>query len=419
MPSAGAQPPAVPRIEAFSVQNYRALKDVTFRDLAPFTVLLGPNGSGKSTVFDVFAFLSECFTVGLRRAWDRRNRLRELRTRGQSGPIVVELKYREASQSPLITYHVAIDEGASGPVVAQEWLRWRRQRHGQPFYFLRFADGRGEVVSGEMPDSADERVPEVLESPELFAVNTLGQFARHPRVSALRRFISGWYLSYLSSDSTRETPEAGPQERLSQTGANLANVIQHLRERHPDRFQRIVQTLVHRVPQLEGVDADLLADGRLLLQVKDAPFERPILARFVSEGTLKMLAYLTVLYDPSPPPFVGVEEPENQLHPRLLRELAEECRSAAARTQMMVTTHSPSFVNALSPDEAWVLHRDREGYAHATHVAKIDLVQRMMGQGALLGYLWTEGYFRVGDPLNPDRAIPGTPSRGVGPDDAP
>jgi len=396
---------SVARVEGLWVRNYRALENVKLSALAPLTVLLGPNGSGKSTVLDVFAFLSECFTIGLRRAWDRRNRFRELRTRGATGPIMIEMKYREAPHHPLITYHVAVDEQPSGPVVAEEWLRWKRQSYGQPFYFLRFAHGRGHVVSGEMPDQNEERVPEALDSSELFAVNTLGQHARHPRVSALRRFITGWYLSYLSIDTVRDTPEAGPQERLSLTGDNLANVVQYLSERHPDHLRRITDALIRRVPRLERVDAEMLADGRLLLQVKDAPFERPILAKFASDGTLKMLAYLLVLYDPSPPSFVAIEEPENHLHPRLLQELAEECRSAASRSQVMATTHSPAFVNGLTANEVWIMYRDRSGYSHARRASDVPLVQHMAAHGGSLGQLWMEGYFEVGDPCHPDRTV--------------
>ena len=116
--------------------------------------------------------------------------------------------------------------------------------------------------------------------------------------------------------------------------------------------------LARRVPRLESVQAKLMEDGRLLLQIKDAPFDRPILARFASDGTLKLLAYLMVLYDPNPPQLIGIEEPENHLHPRLLPELAEESREASARTQLMVTTHSPFFVNELRPEELWVLYRN-------------------------------------------------------------
>lgn len=233
----------------------------------------------------------------------------------------------------------------------------------------------------------------------MLAVNTLGQFAKHPRVSALRRFITGWYLSYLSADTTRGIPEAGPQERLSSIGDNLPNVIQYLKEQKPDQLDHILKTLSARVPRLENVEAEPMQDGRLLLQIKDAPFERPVLAKFASDGTLKMLAYLTLLYDPEPPQLIGIEEPENQLHPRLLLGLAEECRNAAARSQLLITTHSPYFVNGLRPKELWVLYRDEKGFTQAQRAYEMEGVKEFMENGAQLGHLWMEGYFSFGDPL--------------------
>ncbi|WP_446340528.1 AAA family ATPase [Coleofasciculus chthonoplastes] len=391
--------PAIPRIEQLRVKNYRALHDLELKNITPLTVFLGPNGSGKSTIFDIFAFLSECFQFGLRRAWDRRGRFRELRTRGAEGPISFELKYREQPKAPIITYYLAIDEDNRGPYVAQESLQWRREQQGTPFQFLNFKQGIGEVISGEMPEKEDKRIPQQLDSPDILAVNTLGQFASNPRVSALRRFISGWYLSYLTADHTRSTPEAGPQERLSETGDNLPNVIQYLKEQYPERLDQILTTITHRIPRLESIDAEMMQDGRLLLQVKDAPFQRPILAKFASDGTLKMFAYLTVLYDPDPPKLIGIEEPENHLHPRLLPELAEECRTASGQSQLMVTTHSPYFVDALRPEELWVLYRDQDGFTQAKRAADMRGIPEFMAEGATLGNLWMEGYFEFGDPL--------------------
>ncbi|MFW6108416.1 MAG: AAA family ATPase, partial [bacterium] len=160
----------VPRIQHLRVQNYRALHDCRFRGLTPLTVLLGPNGSGKSTVFDVFAFLAECFSEGLRGAWDKRGRFKELRTRGANGPIVIELSYREEPpKPPLITYHLEIDEEqGTAPIVSTEWLRWTRKKGkaGRPFNFLDFHKGEGMVISGEMPDEDDERIREKLDAPD-------------------------------------------------------------------------------------------------------------------------------------------------------------------------------------------------------------------------------------------------------------
>jgi predicted ATPase len=388
-----------PRIQYLKVQNFRALREVEFEDLSPLTVLLGPNGSGKSTVFDVFAFLAECFELGLRRAWDKRGRAKELRTRDSKGPITIEIKYKEQNY-PLITYHLSVDEKeVGGPVVVEEWLQWRRGQRGKPFRFLEYREGKGRATSGQMPDEQAQRVDIPLKSADLLAVNALGQFEEHPRVAALRDFITGWYVSYLSTESARGQPEAGPQERLSRTGDNLANVIQYLAEQHPDRLEQIFEVLRRRVPRIEKVLAQTMPDGRLLLQIKDAPFDHPVLARFASDGTLKMLAYLVLLYDPTPAPFVGIEEPENFLHPRLLPDLAEECRKATAHTQLLVTTHSPFFLNALRPEEVRVLWRNEQGYTQSKRVSEIEGVSNFVKHGALLGHLWMEGHFGVGDPL--------------------
>ncbi|MDE0035767.1 MAG: AAA family ATPase [Deltaproteobacteria bacterium] len=399
-----------PRIERLKVRNFRALRDIELRHLTPLTVLLGPNGSGKSTVFDVFAFLAECFESGLRRAWEKRGRARELKSRDEFGPTLIEIAYREKPGRPMTTYHLEVDERNGRPAVVREWLRWKRHRYGAPFRFLDYADGVGRVISGELPAAEDERIEVPLSSPDTLAVNALGQLAENPRVVALRDFIMGWHVSYLSSEDARGQPEAGPQERLSKTGDNLANVIQYLSEEHPESLEFIFDRLRERVPKIETVTADQMPDGRLLLQIKDAPFSKPVLARFASDGTLKMLAYLVLLNDPVPPPFIGIEEPENFLHPRLLYGLAEECRAAAEMTQTLVTTHSPFFLDALRPREVRVLWRDESGYTRCHALDRNEKVMAFMDAGALLGDLWMEGHFGVGDPLTGS----GMPTRDAG-----
>lgn len=387
-------------IEGIKIKNYRALKDFELDEITPLTVLLGPNGSGKSTLFDVFAFLSESFKAGLRKAWDKRGRFKEIRSRDSEGPIIFEIRYRDDIGAP-ITYRLEIDEDAKGPYVQNERLSWKRNAKmaGRPFDFLKYSSGKGWAIAGENPIQGATRTNEILSSRELLAINTLGQFDKHPRVRALRNFIEDWYLSYLTADSTRNSgrglPEAGPQERLSQTGDNLPNVIQYLKESHPAFLRRIHEKLKRRIPHLEKVDSSVLDDNRLMLFFKDAPFSKPILAKYASDGTLKMLAYLIVLNDPSPAPLIGIEEPENHLHPNLLPELAEECRDSAARSQVMVSTHSPFFLNGLKPKEVWTLNRDERGYTKATRASDIPGVQSLMESGAQLGDLWMEGHFSI------------------------
>ena len=142
-----------------------------------------------------------------------------------------------------------------------------------------------------------------------------------------------------------------------------------------------------------------MPDGRLLMQFVDAPFNEPILARYASDGTLKMLAYLILLHGSHTYPFIGIEEPENFLHPSLLPVLAEECRSALRSTQLLITTHSPFFLDGLNPKEVRILWRNDDGYTSVRRASDIKEITDLMDTGAQLGNLWTEGWFGVGDPL--------------------
>jgi predicted ATPase len=382
-----------PIVTSIRVRNFRALHDLEVRGLSPLTVLIGPNGSGKSTFFDLFAFLSECFTENIRSACDRRGGLREIRSRGGEGPIQVELSYREAPKSRLLTYHLELDEdGATKrPVVAREWLRWATApAQGEPRHILDFQRGSGYVYN----EPIGQREPQTLSGADVLAVNALGQFKDHPRVEALRAFISGWYLSYFSTDAARGMPIVGPQERLSRSGDNLNNVLQYLGEQHSDRLRHILRALSESVPGLAAVALETTSDGRLVLWFREAAFEQPILARFASDGTLKMLAYLTLLFDPSPAPLIGVEEPENHLYPTLMPGLAEVCRTASAGSQILVTTHSHEFLNACDPGEVLVLYRDEAGYTRAVRPEALPVVRDMVASGAELGWLWEKGYFK-------------------------
>ena len=391
--------PLVPHIESLCVKNYRALRDIELTQLKPLSVFLGPNGSGKSTLFDVFAFLAECFTDGLHRAVDKREGFKELRTRGCDGPIEFELKYREKPETPIITYYLSINENAEGPFVETEWLQWRRGSRGKHVRFLNFHHGKGSVISGEIPDKMDKPIDEQLDDPTTIAASMFGQSTHHPRVSAFRRFITDWYLSDLSTDATRQATNDGPQKRLSATGENLPNVIQYLQERYPERLEKIISSLSNQVPRLEKIDTELMMSGRRLLKIKDAPFDEPILAKFASDGTLKLLSYLTLFHDPQPPQLIGIEEPENYLHPRLLTGLVGGFLEALMFSQLIVTTHSPHLVNELSAEEVWVLYRDEQGFAVCKRASEMLGVEQLLDAGAKLGKLWMEGFFEFGDPL--------------------
>ena len=392
-------PPTPPRIEKLRIRNYRTLRDVTIA-LEPFTVFVGANGSGKSTILDVFSFLSECFSESLPKAWDKRGGLHELRSRGaaENEKISFELKYREAKHAPLTTYHLEISEQKGRPVISHEYLQCRRGPKGKAFKFLEFKQGRGGVANGNDSDATAEKKTSDLAAPDLLAVNALGQFQDHPHIQALRKFITGWQLFHLSSEDIQHGQRhAHSQEHLSQTGGNIANVVQFLQEKHPEILQDILHILQRRVPHLEKFEP-WMVNGRLSLRFKDQPFDDPVQAHFVSDGTLKMLAYLILLLDPNAPPLIGIEEPENFLHPKLMSSLASDCESAVGQSQFLTTTHSPAFLNAVDPSRVRFLARDQNGYTQIRTTKEVENLHYFIKGDFKVGNLWMEDYIKYGDP---------------------
>ena len=383
-------------IEEISVKNYRVLQNITLKDIKPFSVFLGPNGSGKTTFFDVIGFLSDCLTTNVKKALEKRGRFQEVISRDcGEDEIEIVIIYRENKKSPKITYTVAIALQNGSPIVSRETLRWRRSYQGKPFDFLNFENGEGVVISGENPEITDNRISYKMDDPSSLAIKTIGQLSDNPRIASLRRFIEGWFLSYFIPDQARQLATAGAMEHLSREGDNISNVVQYLADEHPESLSKILKLLAKRIPKLEKVESEPTIDGRLALLFKDAPFSKPFLARFSSDGTLKLLAYLILLNDPNPPQLLCIEEPENGLHHRLLDPLSEELKAYSQRAQVFVSTHSPFFVNTIKDaKQLWIFQRDDNGYATVTRADKIEDAKNFIESEAGLGDLWSEGYLR-------------------------
>lgn len=397
------------RLDQLHIRNYRVLGDLRMKKLAPLVTLVGPNGCGKSTMLDALAFLGECLTGGLRDAWARRGGMEGLRTLGADGPISYELRYREAPGERLMTYHLAIDEQGGRPFVASEWLRLTVARPGarDAACFMAFERGEGHVMAVE----GAEVVPEALASPEGLALDVLGQLARYPRMSALRRFLAGWRLYDLDPDAMRRPPRSGAEALLSPNGDNLANVLLHLQEDHPELLEEIVFTMGFQVPHFVSIKTVTGSDGRLDVCMEDAPHGMLIPSRAISDGTLQTLAFLVLFFCPSYVPFMGFDEPEKHIHPSLLDELAERFGLFANEAQLFMATQSPSLLNRLTPEQVWVLYRGASGHTIARRTIEMLGTREGLEQGFPLGELWTRGHFRVGNPRNYSVGTASSPDR--------
>ena len=422
------------KIEGFRVRNYKGLKDVTLgrlwnrrqhRPLTPMTAVIGKNGVGKSALFDAFGFLADALKSGVDEACNARGRggFKRLRTQGESGDIEFEVYYREHGNARPITYEIAIAADDFGrPFVLWERLRQRRkgQKHGWPFSFLLLNSGNGVAWKGEQEGrqidegekaldikslwdllkSGEEESPECetieLEDRRKLGIATLGNLKQHPRISSFRRFIESSYLSYFTPDSARGLPLAGPQKHLNVHGDNLGNVVQFMERQHPRRFQAILSSIAKKIPGMDKIDTKVTDDGRLLLRFNDKGFEDPFYAQQMSDGTLKVFAYLLLLEDPTPPPFLCIEEPENGLYHKLLETLTAEFRKHTSGTrsssQVIVTTHQPYLINALEPDEVWILEKAADGMSTIRRASDNPMVRNMVEEGLPLGSLWHSDY---------------------------
>lgn len=383
------------QIEGIEIKNYRLFRHLTLNNLPRMTVVVGANGSGKSTLFDVFSFLKEALTENVSAAVARRGGFRELVSRNTTGPIELTIKFRE-SGGRLVTYQLVIGSERGRAVVEREVLRYRRGQRGQPWRFVDFSKGVGTAITNEsaygQEDAKEERADYALDDPSILAIKGLGQFREFRVVSEFRNLIENWYISDFHIADARPSPEAGYAEHLSSRGDNVALVAQYLYEYHPDRFQKILDAMRWRVPGVTSVQAKSTDDGRLVLRFQDGSFSDSFIARYVSDGTVKMFAYLVLLYDPKPHPLLAIEEPENQLYPELLQELAEEFRAYAKRGgQVFVSTHSPDFLNGANLEEIFWLVK-RKGFSTAVRANQSENLRSLV-QGEMPGSLWRRNLF--------------------------
>ncbi|MDM3859991.1 MAG: AAA family ATPase [Aphanizomenon gracile PMC644.10] len=396
------------KIESIHLKNFKAFKDVEIKKIPKMCVFVGANGTGKTTIFNVFSFLKDALTDNVHVALTKLGGgkgFQEVRSRNSTGPIEIELKFRipQGEKSPLVTYSLTINEEDGRPIIEREILQYRRGSKGQPWRFIDFSKGKGQAVINEPDKVIDEkelkREDHELKSPDILALKGLAQFEKFPASKAIGDLLENWHISDFHIQQARPERESSYAEHLSKEGENLAMVTEFLYRRHPDIFQKITEKLKQRVPGISAVDSKITEEGRVLLRFKDGDFHDPFLARYVSDGTIKMFAYLVLLYDPKPHPLLCVEEPENQLYPKLLYELAEEFREYARKGgQVFVSTHSPDFLNGCELEEVFWLQKER-GYTIVKRASDDEQITTYMNEGDQLGYLWRQGFFEGADPL--------------------
>ncbi len=414
----------MPAIEGIRICNFKTLKEVTLGRvygkpdedaLTALTVVIGHNGAGKSSLFDAFGFLADCLQSDVEAACDARGRggYDKLHSLGQDGPISFTICYKQDSKSRPITYELSIDKDTAGrPYVAEERLRQRRQgaKRGRPLSFLWLKNGEGVAWKGQalatdeqdidlsaLTEEGNEVEHVKLSNVRQLGIASLASLRQHPRITQFRDFMAGWYLSYFQPNAARELPMAGAQPHLSSSGNNLGNVVQYMEREHPKKLEAILQKIASRIPGISRISTRKTEDSRLLLCFNDKGFTDPFYAQQMSDGTLKLFSYLLLLEDPNPRPFICIEEPENGLYSKLLDIFITELRERAKASgksgfQAFITTHQPYLLDALKPEEVWLLKKGEDGFSTLRRVSENATVKALWEEELPLGGLWASNY---------------------------
>lgn len=406
------------RIAGIRIKNYGSLRDVKLgkllfdpkdvKELTNINAIIGQSGTGKSTLADAFGFLADSLEKGVEVACDLNGRggYESIISQGSEGPIEFEIYYREKSNESPITYELFIGLDKAGrPIIEKERLRQRRknERYGRPMSFLFLEYGKGYAFKGNDGGRSDEEDQEIgdkvdieLADPRQMGIVTLGELREHPRIVKFKNFLKNWYLCYFSPTSAREIPNAGPQKYLNRLGNNVNNVAQFLYREDPKEFIKVLKAIQTKLPGIKNITPVKLQNGQLVLQFLEEGFKEPFYSQKMSDGTLKLFAYYLLLYEKDARPLVFIEEPENGLYHKYLADLALQMKESVNNTyskQLFITTHSPFFVNALLPEEVWVLRKQADGFSTITRASQFECVKELCEAEIELGDLWYSDYF--------------------------
>ena len=402
-------------IQGFRIKNYRLLKDVVLgsiltpatshdegaplpvqnEPLTPITVIIGRNGYGKSTLCDALDFIVRCLKSDAEQACISRGGFDKIVSENSDRILEFQIRY----ENLLYTLCIASDEYNIPFVFAETLSHVSHGIRGTSSVNFFVKGGEGKVLHPKQGKIEDIR----LADKRRLVLSTLGNLTDYPDIVSFREFLDSWYLCYFSPDAARVPPLVGPQKHLSRNGSNLANVVQYWEREHKGRLDDMLSRVLGKVLGIQKIETRSTEDGRLLLRFfEQAPSEhvtleqqRPFYASQMSDGTLKLVAYLMLLGDPQPPPLICFEEPENGLYHRLMGAFVDEIHRHAEETggaQFFITTHQPYLVDALNPKEVWILDKGADAFATVRRASDDPVVRSMVAEGMPLGALWFSEY---------------------------
>lgn len=356
-----------PCIETIEISGYRPFAGFS-ASVGNLTVIIGANASGKSSLFDALRLLAYAVENPLPLEIDPRHTSGAMLFHA-GGPEQIDLAVTVPfAHDHHLRFEVSIQGPLGAPRVARERLATTEplgRGAGSPFVFLDFRNGKGEIRHPDAPTRA--RAEWAAPPNELALRRTLDPtLVVHSR---FRAFVASW-RSYTGFDvgpqaAMRQPAYIDENPVLAEDGSNLSAVLHSLVlvPEHRAAWEELEMHLRAVVPGFESLGVRPRGvRGMAIGTWRELGVEDELALGDLSEGTLRLLCWLALAFSPNLPPVVLIDEPELGLHPRVLPMLAGAFKLASARSQILITTHSPHFLSQFALDEIAVMRKD-DGHA--------------------------------------------------------
>ena len=397
-------------ITHFAIRNFKNLAAVPasagdFVPFGPVNVLIGPNGCGKSSLLQAIDFLRAFFRTSVEvylkdRGWEYSD-LPNLRQ--TSKVIRWELKAQldpDESGNGAGEYHYVVTlQPRKHLGIGEERLEWTPP--GRPTELLLDRRGRRYTLLNRGSGETEGFQAVGLPASVMSQLEDARQRRNYPELIHFRQWIER-FRSYLIWDpKVLRNPDRGKHDELGSSGEHLAAVVARLRDRKPEAFRKLVQRLKRLFPTLSNIAVSGRGWGwREIRLLEGNGQEIPFNSRQMSDGVLRLLAIASMLYADRIPSVLTLEEPENGVHPQLVREVVQILREltqrkAPNRCQVFFTTHSPYVLDEFldHPQEVYCMDRPKPlAGATVTRLSdnrQVDRVRDTFQHS--LGEAWTSG----------------------------